>query len=130
MPNDENIDNFTALYTSYLRFTFGTNFVLTGFLFSLWLSSTNLCCSNSRSKTSRGLSIIRRLLRPVLIWLRRKHAGIIQLSTTLSRCVNSTLKNLVQYDFSQTNMFTFILKFNSIQTLFQIPHWIHRIQNT
>ncbi len=25
MSNGENMDNFTALYTSYLRFTFGTN---------------------------------------------------------------------------------------------------------
>ncbi len=25
MSNSENMDNFTALYSSYLRFTFGTN---------------------------------------------------------------------------------------------------------
>ncbi len=55
------IDSFTALYTLYLRFTFSTNEMHaticvydTAFLFSFWLSPTNLCCLSSWSKTTAG----------------------------------------------------------------------------
>ncbi len=77
LSNAENPDNLTALYTSYLYFAFGTNsmhipLVLTGFLFSYWLSSTNLCCMRCGSKMPLGLSIMCRFLR-----LRHTHAGVI-----------------------------------------------------
>ncbi len=47
------------------------------------------------AKTPRGLSIMRRLLRPVQVWLRRIHAGVSQLPITLFGCVSSTLRNLI-----------------------------------
>ncbi len=66
--------------------------VLTGFLFLYWLSSTNLCCLSSGSKTPQGQSNMRRLLRPVRVQLRQKYAGVIWLLITLSGCVSSTEK--------------------------------------
>ncbi len=107
LSNGENIDNLTALHI-HLHFTSGTNSVhgssraygISVFsFFSYWLSSTNLCCSSSRSKTLRGLSIMCRLLRPVRVRLRRIHSGVIGLPTTLSGCVSSTLRNLIKYNF-------------------------------
>ncbi len=98
--NSENTDNFTALYTSNLRFTFGTDsmhafLVLLRFLFSFKLSSANLYCSSCGSKTLRGLSIMLRTLRPVRVQLRRTHPGAIRLPITLSGCVSSTLRNSI-----------------------------------
>ncbi len=83
---------------------------LTGFLFSYWLSSTDLCCLSSGSKMLQGPSIMRRSIRAVQVWLRHKHAGVIRLPITFSGCVSSTFRNLISYDFRRTNMFTCILK--------------------
>ncbi len=59
LSNGENMDKFTALFPSYLSFTFGKNSMhtspmLIGFLFSYWLSSTNLWCWRPASKTAAG----------------------------------------------------------------------------
>ncbi len=58
MSNNENMFNFTALYTSYLRFTFTTNEMHAtpcayGIFTSPQLSSTNLCCFELRAKEGR-----------------------------------------------------------------------------
>ncbi len=49
----KNMDNFVALYTPYLCFTFITNSVHASPP-AYWLSSTNLCCSSFGSKTAAG----------------------------------------------------------------------------
>ncbi len=77
------------IYTSFLaQIQCTLSLVLMGFLFSPRLSSTNLCCSSSRSKTPRGLLITRRLLRPTRVPLRYIHAGVIQLPNALCGCVS------------------------------------------
>ncbi len=93
------------LYTSYSRCTFGPNSVHTSprayrVLVFIKLSSTNLFCLISGSKTPQGLWIMHRLLRPVRVRLRCKHAGVIWLPITLSGCVSSILRNLTKYNFS------------------------------
>ncbi len=92
--------------------------LLAGLSFSYRLSSTNLCCSSSRSKTPWGLWIMFWLimLRPGRVWLRRIHAGGIWLPFAWTGCGSSTLTNSTQYDFSWTNMFTCILKVWFCQT--------------
>ncbi len=80
--------------------------VLTGFLFFFFrLSSTNLCCSGSKTP-----SIMHRLFRSVQVQLRCIHAGVIGLPIALSGCVSSTLRNLNLYDFSRTDVVPCLLK--------------------
>ncbi len=115
MSNGENIDNLTALYASYLHFICGTNLMHASpraywILVSLLAFFYKFMLFEFQSKMLQGLSIMRRFLRPVRVQLRCIHAGIIQLPIALSGCVSSTLRNSIQYHFSRTNMFTFILK--------------------
>ncbi len=60
LSNHENVDNFTTLYTSYLRFSLVQIWctlspVLTRFLFLYWLFSSILCCLSSGSKAAAGI---------------------------------------------------------------------------
>ncbi len=99
MLNVENMDNFTALYTANLPFTFGTNSMnassqalqdfcfCTGFLLQIYSIHA------PGQRLPLGLSIMHRLLRPVRVQLRRTHAGVIWLPITLSGCVSSILGN-------------------------------------
>ncbi len=86
--NGENKDNVTALYTSYLRFTFGTNSMHT-------FPCPNLCCSNSRSKTAVGTTHHVQIALASSSPFRRIHAGVIWLPISSSGCVSSTLRNLI-----------------------------------
>ncbi len=63
-----------------------------GFLFSSWLSSTNLGCSSYGSKMSRELSVVCRLLRPLWVQLSScaMHPG------TCRRCKNKLRYLLLQ----------------------------------
>ncbi len=93
MQNGENMDNFTALYTwlvLYCWYKLDTCWplMLMVFSFSSQLSSINLCCPSSGSKTVR----------------------VNRSPTVLSKCVSQTLRNSTLNDFSWTNMFTCILK--------------------
>ncbi len=79
----EKMDDFTELYTSYLRFTFGTNstarfpIVLTGFFLGFLLKIYAVRVPVQRCYERWGLLIMYRLLRPVQVQLRCKHAGVI-----------------------------------------------------
>ncbi len=94
MSNSKNTDNVTALYTSYLLFTFGTNLmhaspracgILVFFpayfykfmLFKLWFKD----CTGT--------------IDHVRVRLRRTHAGVIRLPVALSGCVSPTLRKSI-----------------------------------
>ncbi len=99
LSNGENMDSFTALYTSYLRFTFGTNsmhaspgayriFVLVLAFFYKFM------VFEPRVKDHSGdYQSCTDCLGPVWLWMRCTHAGVFQLPIALSGCVSSTLRN-------------------------------------
>ncbi len=68
---------------------------LIGFLLFSRLSSSNLCCLSSESKTPWGLSIMGRLLKSVRLRLRRINSGANRIPFAFSGCVSSTLRNSI-----------------------------------
>ncbi len=111
MSKSENMDNFTVLYTSYLHFTFCSNLMHTfphayGIFVFLSLSSTNLCYSNFSSKTIDHVQIVWASQGPL-------EARTCRSNSTFNRFIwvcQLDFEKFDRYDFSQTKMFTCILK--------------------
>ncbi len=96
MLNGENMENITALYGSYLHFTFGTNLVHTfpraygilvvlpaflyKFMFEFWV------------KDAAGTIDHVQIVSASPGRLSRIHAGVTRLLVTLSGCVSSTFR--------------------------------------
>ncbi len=108
MSNSENMDNFTALYTLYLHFTFGTNSMHAstgafGILIFLLAFFYKFMLLEFQVKDAAGTIDHVQI---ASVRLSHKHAGVVQLPIASSGCVSWTLRNLVQHDVSGTNMFT------------------------